>query len=157
MMTMGILIPVAIVAVIFLIIAAVMGLKVNSVKGEGGDEMIKNVYVYVVLFATLMMTIGGSVGVFMAASDIISPAPYYQSFAEYRQYGGEMKPGVDGQGEIKLTEEEMLARYNEMVTSETERSVARAKNSLIKSFGWIVIPFPVFIFFQRRMGKKQEA
>lgn len=150
-MVILILVPIAVVAVILLIFA---GSKVDNVKG--GEEMIKNVYLYLVLFATLMMTIGGSIGVFMAASDIISPAPYYQSFAEYKQYG-EMKPNPDGKGETKLSEEELLSRYNAMVASENERQMMRAKNSLVKSFGWILIPFPIFLFFQRRLARKEVS
>lgn len=37
-----------------------------------------------------------------------------------------------------------------MILSEKERAKERAKNNLIKSVGWIVIPLPVFIYFQRR-------
>ena len=33
---------------------------------RGGKPMIKHVYVYLVLFATLIMTIGGSVSAFIA-------------------------------------------------------------------------------------------
>lgn len=149
-MAITILIPVAIIALVLLLIA---GVKAEPQKG--GEEVIKNVYLYLVLFATLMMTIGGSVGIFMAAADIISPTAYYQSFDEYKRYGGQEKPLPDGQGQVKLSDEELLANYNSMVAAETQRQVQRAKNSLIKSFGWIVIPLPVFVYFQRRLAKKE--
>jgi len=149
-MVISMLIPVAVVALIILVVA---GVKAEPEKG--GDEMIKNVYLYLVLFATLMMTIGGSVGVFMAAADIVSPTAYYQSFDEYRRFGGMEKPLPEGQSDVKLSEEELLARYNAMVAAEEERQVERAKNSLIKSLGWIVIPFPVFVYFQRRLAKRE--
>jgi hypothetical protein len=42
-----------------------------------------------------------------------------------------------------------------MVQQEKERQVERAKNNLIKSFGWIAIPLPVFLYFQRRLAKKE--
>ncbi len=149
-MMISILIPVAVVAVVLFVI---VGIKAEPAKG--GEDVIKNVYIYLVLFATLMMTIGGSVGAFMAAADMISPAAYYQSFDEYKRYGGLEKPGIEGQqGEAKLSDEELLSRYNAMVAAEKERQVQRATNSLIKSLGWIVIPFPVFIYFQRRLAKK---
>jgi hypothetical protein len=48
--------------------------------------VIKNAYVYLVLFATLMMIIGGSVSAFMAIADIVAPAPYYQSFEDFKRY-----------------------------------------------------------------------
>jgi len=152
-----ILIPVAIIALIFLIVAAA---KAGSDKGEGGgEEMIKNVYVYLILFTTLMMVIGGSVAAFMAAADIVSPTAYYQTFEDYKLRYQYDKPDTQAQEIEKapISEEEMLANYNAMVQSEKDRQVQRAKNNLIKSFGWIVIPLPIFMFFQRHLLKKKET
>lgn len=146
----ALLIPVGIIAIIALIIA---GLRAEPEKG--GENMIKNVYIYLVLFATLMMTIGGSVAAFMAVADMVSPTAYYQSFEEYRRYNGMEKPIVEGQPEEKLSDEELQARYNAMVDAERDRQIQRAKNSLIKSFGWIIIPFPIFVYFQRRLNRKE--
>jgi hypothetical protein len=56
----------------------------------------------------------------------------------------------------KPTDEELKAKYEAMVMAERENQVARAKNSLIKSFGWIVIPLPIFMFFQKNLVKKQS-
>jgi len=147
MFSVLLIIPILVIALLVFIVS---GAKGQSEKG--GEEMIKNVYIYLVLFATLMMTIGGSVGTFMAAADIIAPAPYHQSFEEYRRWGPE-KEIVE---ETKLSQEELKERYDAMVISEKERQITRAKNSLIKSFGWIVIPLPVFIYFQRRLVKKPQ-
>ena len=132
-------------------ILVVAGIKVETDKGE--KDVIKNVYIYLVLFATLMMTIGGSVSAFMAVADIISPAPYHQTFEEFKRFG-EAKPNIGSEEtneEANLSEEELKEQYEVMVEKEKERQVTRAKNSLIKSFGWIVIPLPVFIYFQRRL------
>lgn len=147
-MMITILIPVAIIAVFILVIT---GIRAEPEKG--GADVIKNVYIYLVLFATLMMTIGGSVGAFMAAADMISPTAYYQSFDEYRRFSAGEKPSIEGQ--TNLSDEELLTRYNAMVTAEKDRQVQRAANSLIKSFGWIIIPLPVFVYFQRRLIKKE--
>ena len=149
------LIPVAIIALIFLVTAAA---KAGSENG-GGEEMIKNVYVYLILFTTLMMVIGGSVAAFMAVADIVSPTPYYQTFEDYKLRYQYDKPSIEGQQIEKepLSEEEMLANYNAMVQSEYERQVQRAKNNLIKSLGWIIIPLPIFMFYQRRLPKKNET
>jgi hypothetical protein len=119
---------------------------------EGGEDMIKKVYVYLVLFATLMMVIGGSVAAFMAVADIIAPSPYYQSYEEFRRYGNEKIEGPDGELiDQELTEPELKEKYEEMIKSYEEQEIRRAKNSLIKSFGWIVIPLPIFIFFQKKL------
>jgi hypothetical protein len=66
-------------------------------------------YIYLVLFATLMMIIGGSVGAFMAVADIVSPVPYYQTFEEFKHFETE-KPRADikaSEKEITLSEEEL--------------------------------------------------
>ena len=142
-------------------ILALVGLLIAGVKGdskEGGEEMIKKVYFYLVLFATLMMTIGGGVAAFMAIADMVAPAGYYQSFAEYKQYGGEKLQSGQSATEVnKLTEDQLKARYDAMVTAEKERQIDRATNSLIKSLGWIIIPFPIFIFFQRKLRGKEAG
>ncbi|WP_261178637.1 hypothetical protein [Anaerobacillus sp. CMMVII] len=119
--------------------------------------MIKNVYIYLVLFATLMMTIGGSVAAFMAVADIVAPTPYYQSFEEYKRFGG---PGFEKSPEQpaeKLTEEELRISYDMMVNSQKENEIERAKNNLVKSFGWIIIPLPIFIYFQRRLNRNSST
>lgn len=150
---------IVLVIVVALIIFMVAGSKLDPQKG--GEDMIKNVYLYLVLFATLMMTIGGSVAAFMAVADIVAPTPYYQSYDEFRRWGGPEKPypAPEGTPEEKLTDEEIKAKYEAMVSAEKERQIERAKNNLIKSFGWIVIPFPIFVYFQRRLikNKEQEA
>ena len=142
----------AVAAIVVLIAAVVSGGKATGEKG--GQDMIKNVYVYLVLFATLMMVIGGSVAAFMAVADIVSPVAYYQSFEEYRRYP-EKFPG-DTTNVTQLSEEELQTRYQAVVDNERDRQVQRAKNSLVKSLGWIVIPLPVFVYFQRHLRKKEE-
>lgn len=145
------LVPVAAIVVVALIVFAV---RTESAQG-GGEDVIKNVYIYLVLFATLMMTIGGSVSIFMAAADIVTPAPYYQSFDEYKRYNKEIT-NPDGTQKEELSDEEVLANYNAMVTAERDRRVEQAKNTLIKSLGWIVIPLPVFLYFQKLRPKKEN-
>lgn len=143
------LFPVIIIVLIVLLIAGVKG----STE-KGGEEMIKNVYVYLVLFATLMMTIGGSVAAFMAVADIVAPSPYYQSFEEYKNWGGVERMKSETESEVRLTEEELRENYEAMIEANKKTEIERAKNNLVKSFGWIVIPLPIFIYFQRRLTAK---
>lgn len=110
--------------------------------------MIRVVYTYVILFATLMMTIGGSVGAFMAIADLVSPQAYYQTFDEYKRSGVEKQlPATAG---IE-SEDTLRKNYDQLIADNRKRAQEQATNSLIKSFGWIVIPFPVFLYFQRRL------
>ena len=111
---------------------------------------IKNIYHYLVLFATLMMVIGGSIGAFMSIADLVSPAPYYQSFEEYRQMVV-MEKETDSP---VPSDEELRRAYEAMVALEEEQAKQRAINGLIKSFGWIIIPFPFFLYFQRQLKTK---
>jgi hypothetical protein len=101
-----------------------------------------------------MMTIGGSVAAFMAVADIVYPTPYYQSFEEYKQYDKQRDPNVDNLE--KLSETELKARYDAMVESELNRQKSRAQNTLIKSLGWIIVPLPVFVYYQRRLREKED-
>jgi hypothetical protein len=140
---------------------ALVGLLIAGVKGDskiGGEEMIKKVYLYLVLFTTLMMTIGGGVAAFMAIADMVAPTGYYQSFEEYKRNGGEKLEGAQSADEFKkLTEDQLKERYDTLVAAEKERQSDRATNSLIKSLGWIIIPFPIFIYFQRRLRVKEAG
>ncbi|NLC07190.1 MAG: hypothetical protein GX755_04375 [Syntrophomonadaceae bacterium] len=130
--------------IIVLFVAGASGIKkLSETDAERGHEMIKTVYVYLVLFATLMMTIGGTVAAFMSIADLISPTGYYQSFEDYKL--------MQLKQEQTLTDAELKSQYDQMVANEKRRIKERAINSLIKSFGWIVIPLPVFLYFQRRV------
>lgn len=141
--------------VIVLILAAIAISATRGISKEGGNIMMKNVYIYVVLFATLMMIIGGSVAAFMAVADIVTPAPYNQSFEEYRQWGLEKSENTNTKA--NLSETELKARYDALVVAEKDRQINRAKNSLVKSMGWIIIPLPVFVIFQKRLKSGPEV
>ncbi|AGA69829.1 hypothetical protein Desdi_2405 [Desulfitobacterium dichloroeliminans LMG P-21439] len=148
----------AMVAVVLIIGAIAFSLRSHnrsdnpSEQKDGGNAMIKTVYTYLILFATLMMTIGGSVAAFMAAADLVAPQSYYVSFEDYKQgkiyEKGETEPSLPA---IEKSDEELKADYQRQVDEEKARSRERALNSLIKSFGWIVIPLPVFLYYQRRL------
>ncbi|WP_061214000.1 hypothetical protein [Syntrophomonas wolfei] len=148
------LIGLALVVIVLILAATAISASRGNSK-EGGNIMMKNVYIYVVLFATLMMIIGGSVSAFMAIADIVTPAPYHQSFEEYRQWG--LEKSENANTKANLSEAELRARYDALIVAEKDRQVNRAKNRLVKSMGWIIIPLPVFIVFQRRLKSSPEV
>lgn len=155
---MSILVGIVPLVLLVLIIASVIGVKKGHEESlERGNKMIKTVYVYLILFATLMMTIGGTVAAFMAVADIVSPPPYYTSFEQYRlqpsQYKGEVYPSTVTPAKT-LSDTELRSQYDQIVTDQRAITKQRAVNSLIKSFGWIVIPLPIFLFTQSRMKKQ---
>lgn len=155
-MAISLVLPIIIITIIAIITMIIISAKTSEGKSEGGQVMIKHVYVYLVLFATLMMTIGGSVSAFMAVADLVAPAPYYQSFEDFKRWGDE-KPYTEKEAAqyLKPSENELKERYDAMVQAETERQIGRAKNSLVKSFGWILIPLAIFIYFQRHLAKSK--
>ncbi len=118
---------------------------------RGGADMIKTVYIYVVLLATLMMTIGGSVAAFMAVADLVAPPVYYQTFEEYQRIPGNVSPGITNQANQGQSQAELKASYDRYVQQQKQSAQDRALNSLIKSLAWIIIPFPVFIYFQKKV------
>lgn len=110
--------------------------------------MIKKIYVYLILFATLMMTIGGSVTAFMAIADIVKPSTYQQSFEQYKDNTRMINNGV---AEPALTEAELRKNYEAAMDQDKQYARDQAINNLIKSLGWIIIPLPVFLSYQRRL------
>jgi hypothetical protein len=156
----GIIPIVLILSVITIIFSARSRQKdVNSVNyDEGGKHMIKTVYTYLILFATLMMTIGGSVASFMAVADLVSPPGYYMTYEEYKRGYVVPKEGIDPKqsqipNEVK-SEEELRKDYEALASEQKTLARDRALNNLIKSFGWIVIPLPVFLYYQRRLRQE---
>ncbi|WP_348981218.1 hypothetical protein [Bacillus sp. DNRA2] len=135
--------------IIFVVVYAVKN------KEQGGENVIRHLYTYLVLFATLMMVIGGGISIFMAAADLVSPAGYYQSFSDYQQMRLSGKePGVTDA--TALTEKQLRSEYQLMVDDEKARTKERAINQIIKSTGFIIIPLPVFIYFNRMRKKIKE-
>jgi hypothetical protein len=103
--------------------------------------LLKNIYVYLVLFATIMMSIGGSIGVFMGIADYLAPSVYmesYDSFYETRvRYHNHDEP---------LNEDVIRTAYEMEKHEQTERYRTDAICQIIKSLGWIIIPLPVFLY-----------
>jgi type III secretory pathway component EscU len=129
-----------VVILIFIIVFAMKN------KEKGGETVVRHLYIYLVLFATLMMVIGGGVSIFMAAADLVSPSGYYQSYTEYKQMN--MYDKVDGQKK-EMSEEELRSAYDLYLHEEKTRQKDRALNQIIKSLGFIVIPLPVFLYFNK--------
>lgn len=145
MISMFFLLIIGVVALILILVLGALGTKMS----HGSDsDVIKKVYVYLVLFATLMMTIGGGVSLFMNIADMIAPTNYSQSFEEYKMYSVDKSTNAP-----QKSEDELRAAYDRMIIENNAQQAARAKNNMIKSLGWIIIPLPIFIYFQRKLNK----
>jgi len=137
-------------AVLFTVIAV----AANKKDEKGGEEMFKQLYVHLVLFATLMMTIGGGISIFMSAADIISPSSsYYERYEDYKTNAiEEAKVSKE-----KINEQQIRDEYERMLSDDKKQTEAEAKNTIIKSFGFIIIPFPVFLYFNRMRKNNKES
>jgi hypothetical protein len=122
-------------------------------KENGGELVFRHLYTYLVLFTTLMMVIGGSISIFMAAADLISPPGYYQSFDEYSQMK-EFNPNGEN---IEIDEQELREDYEQTVKEEQNRRKANAMNQIVKSLGFIVIPLPIFLYFNRLRTRQSKG
>lgn len=144
------LILISILPVILGVVLIVFIVALVSKNKEGGEEMIRHLYTYLVLFATLMMVIGGGISIFMATADLVSPPSYYQSYSDFKMMKQSEK--LEGQKE-EISDEQMRTEYNQIIEDEKRRQQENAKNQIIKSLGFIVIPLPIFIYFNRMRRK----
>lgn len=135
-----------IVIIIFVIVYAVKN------KEKGDEAVIRHLYTYLVLFATLMMVIGGGISIFMAAADLVSPPSYYQSYDDFKQIRIDGK--VKDENGQQYSEGEIRADYEQAIKDEKNRIKESAKNQIIKSLGFIIIPLPIFLYFNN-MRKRQ--
>lgn len=115
-------------------------------KEKGGETVVRHLYTYLVLFATLMMVIGGGVSIFMATADLVSPSGYYQSFSEYKQMYSNEKTE---ENKTEISEKELRSNYDQYLEDEKQRQKDGAVNQIIKSLGFIIIPLPVFLYFNK--------
>jgi glucan phosphoethanolaminetransferase (alkaline phosphatase superfamily) len=134
--------------VLFILIFIVVFIIAFALKNKekGGEDVVRHLYTYLVLFATLMMVIGGGVSIFMATADLVSPSAYYHSFTEYKQMNIYEK--IEGT-KTEMSEEELRTNYDLYLKEEKARQKNQAINQIIKSLGFIVIPLPVFLYFNK--------
>jgi len=144
--------------IIFILFLALGTKRVMEANREERENMIKQIYQYAVAFITLIMVIGGGVFAFMSAADYVSPNAYFQTYEEFKDMKiNNFKYEKEPTEKIEYTEEQLQKQYDAMVEQQIENTKQRAINGLIKSFGWIVIPFPIYIVFQRRINRDRRA
>lgn len=119
--------------------------KKIQVQSNENDSMF-SFFRYSILFVTIVMMIGGGISVFMNVADYVAPNTYSQSYDDYKLY--QVKEIT--QGEKEISEKEMKRMYQEYIENEKQQMKESAMQGIIKSIGFIVIPFPVFYFFAKR-------
>jgi hypothetical protein len=126
---------------------------------EGREVMIvliKKIYQYALSLITLVMMIGGGISVFSNVADLVSPQPYYDTYESYKQMRIVKDPNEPKETE-ELSEEELQAEYNQMVKTYEENQIKQAKNSLIRSMGWVLVPLPFFLITRRQLKKDKDS
>ena len=158
-----ILLAVPIVVVVGVIMLIVRGYTNKNPNGkmseEDGANMLKNIYTYLVLFATLMMSIGGSVGVFMGVSDFLIPQPYIESYDSYLSNYEYYSPYAENENvyqEYRVDENKVREQYEIMKEDAESKERRSAIKLVIQSAGWIAIPLPIFMYYQKQIKEKNK-
>ena len=159
-------VPIVVVGIIMLIVRGYTNKNPNGKRSdEDGAIMLKNIYTYLVLFATLMMSIGGSVGVFMGMSDYLIPQPYYESYDSYlsdyesRNRPENYNPYAENENvyqEYRADENEVREQYEIMKEDAESKERRSAIKLVIQSAGWIAIPLPIFLYYQKQIKEKNK-
>ena len=149
------------IGIISLIVKAVSNRNSNTkFTEEDGEDMLKSIYTYLVLFATLMMSIGGSVGLFMGVADYIVPDPYIESYESYRSSQvantDRYNPETQEYESMAPDESEIRANYELMKKDKEESARTSALKQMIQSVGWIAIPLPIFLYYQKQNKDKED-
>lgn len=117
---LGAFLPVVI--IIFVVVYAAKN------KEQGGEKVIRYLYTYLVLFATLMMVIGGGISIFMAAADLVSPPSYMQNFSDYKQ----MRTTEKMENTTDVSEKELRSDYNQAIKDEKTEHKKMLKTKSLK-------------------------
>lgn len=106
---------------------------------------IRQVYLYLVCFATLMMLIVGSVQLIMGLVDFVYPEPAYYPDAKFRY--AEIQKNPD------LTREE-IDRQVEEERQRAELAMERARvRRIINSIALIAVSLPVYFYHWRKIQR----
>jgi len=112
-------------------------------------DLMRSVFIYVMMIITLVMMIGGGVAVTFALVDLIAPEPYYMSYQDFKERYYVIK--ADGQKENTLTkdENEIRAEYEQEKADYLRKRSLDAQRSALRNLSWIIIPLPVFLWMLR--------
>lgn len=113
---------------------------------EASRWNIRQVYLYLVCFATLMMLIVGSVQLVMSLVDFVYPEQFYYPDAKARIIAENQKMPNVTQEEIDRQVEEERQRGE----SAMERSRVRR---MINSVAFIVVSLPVYVYHWRKIQR----
>lgn len=107
---------------------------------------LRNIYLYLVSFVTLMMILGGLIFTVQNVMDVIFPTNYY-----YEPYPVEKGGSLPFSAEEKKTYEENQKRNEENRRTEGKKSVA-------KSVAVVAVALPTFLYHWKKieMEKKEQ-
>lgn len=103
---------------------------------------LRNIYLYLVSFVTLMMILGGLIFTVQNATDVLFPTNYY-----YETYP------VDKTGNLS-DEEKKIIEENQKRSEENRRT--ESKKSVAKSVAVVVVALPVFIYHWKKIEKEKK-
>ncbi len=150
MLNLVFVLGIPIVVVIFILFIVIGVLQTTQ---QRRDQMIKTTFNYVILFITLMLVLGGSIGIFISIADIVVPTnKNIQTFEEYRLYN---TTKYINDKEVTLSEQELRKMFDENREFNIQQVLLEGKRNLIRSVGFVLVPLPIFLYYQRLVRRHQ--
>lgn len=144
----SLLIVMAIFSLIFLAVGFLISRKIQTKETE--DKQSNQLFAffrYSILFITIIMMLGGGISIFMNVADYIAPSTYTQPYHEFKMY---KKQELTKEELENTSEAEFKEMYDEKLQNDEKQMQKSALKGIVKSFGFIIIPFPIFYFFVRK-------
>jgi len=102
---------------------------------------LRNIYLYLVSFVTLMMILGGLIFTVQNVTDVIFPTNYYETYP------------VEKEG--NLTEEEK--KLNEVnLQRNRENQMTESKKNVAKSIAVVVVALPTFLYHWKKIEREKK-
>ncbi|MBE3594167.1 MAG: hypothetical protein IMX04_03860 [Candidatus Carbobacillus altaicus] len=112
-------------------------------------DLMRSVFIYVMMIITLVMMIGGGVAVAFALVDLIAPPLYYMSYQDFKERYYVVTPDGQKQDTLTVDEEKIRAAYELEKADYYNKHVLDAQRSALRNLAWIIIPLPVFLWMLR--------
>jgi len=103
---------------------------------------LRNIYLYLVSFVTLMMILGGLIFTVQNVMDVIFPTDYY-----YESYP------IDKNGELS-EEEKKINEENRKRAEENRRT--ESKKNVAKSIAVVAVALPTFLYHWRKIESEKK-
>ena len=133
---------VMILAALAIIVVVIIFLTYSLKEEVFTMNKLRNIYLYLVSFVTLMMILGGLIFTVQNAMDVVFPTNYY-----YETYP------VEKTGDLTV-EQKKINEENQKRNEDNRR--AESKKSVAKSVAVVAVALPVFIYHWKKIEREKK-